>query len=133
VIHLDSTFLIDLLREGRRGRRGPATELLESQASEEVGVSVFVLCELWAGVEISGDRGERSRVEALIDALDRVDPDERVAATYGKALASLRARGESIATMDLLIASTALVAGSRLVTRNLRHFERVPGLEVLSY
>jgi predicted nucleic acid-binding protein len=35
--------------------------------------------------------------------------------------------------MDLLIASAARQADATLVTRNTRHFERVPGLEVAGY
>jgi predicted nucleic acid-binding protein len=35
-----------------------------------------------------------------------------------------------LADLDLLIASTALYHGLVLVTRNLRHFGRVPGLRI---
>lgn len=42
-------------------------------------------------------------------------------------------RGETISTMDLLIATAAVIDGAPLVSRNAREFERVPGLHVLSY
>jgi predicted nucleic acid-binding protein len=35
--------------------------------------------------------------------------------------------------MDLLIAATALADGVPLVTRNVRHFERIPDLRLLEY
>jgi predicted nucleic acid-binding protein len=35
--------------------------------------------------------------------------------------------------VDLLIATAAVVDDGPLVTRNFREFERVPGLDVLSY
>jgi len=35
--------------------------------------------------------------------------------------------------MDLLIATAARVDGARLVTRNVRDFERVPALDVIGY
>jgi predicted nucleic acid-binding protein len=35
--------------------------------------------------------------------------------------------------MDLLIATAAVVDGAPIVTRNRKHFERVQGLEVVSY
>jgi tRNA(fMet)-specific endonuclease VapC len=44
--------------------------------------------------------------------------------------AQLRAQGTTIADLDLLIASTALYHDLVLVTRNLRHFRRVPGLRI---
>lgn len=40
----------------------------------------------------------------------------------------LRASGVRIGGMDLKIASIALSHGALLLTRNLRHFEKVPGL-----
>lgn len=41
--------------------------------------------------------------------------------------------GESIAELDALIAAVALANGQALVTRNRKHFERVPELEVIAY
>jgi tRNA(fMet)-specific endonuclease VapC len=134
VTHLDTSYLIDLLREAARGEDGPATARLEGLADEELGVSLHVLCELHAGAELSGDPArERSRVESLVRPLALSVPDERFPAAYGRLLAELRRRGERISTMDLLIATSAIVEGAALVTRNAREFERVPGLIVLAY
>ena len=44
--------------------------------------------------------------------------------------AGLRMRGQTLAWADLVIAATALVHDLVLVTRNVRHFERVPELEI---
>jgi predicted nucleic acid-binding protein len=41
--------------------------------------------------------------------------------------------GQTIGTIDLLIATTAVVDGVPLLTGNRRHFEAMPGLRVLSY
>jgi tRNA(fMet)-specific endonuclease VapC len=43
---------------------------------------------------------------------------------------ALRRQKVRIATLDLRIASTALVTGSTLLSRNLRDFRQVPGLLV---
>ncbi|MDX1393099.1 MAG: type II toxin-antitoxin system VapC family toxin [Gemmatimonadota bacterium] len=132
--HLDTSYLVDLLREAARGVKGPATARLESLADEELGVSVHVLCELHAGAELSrAPEVERARVESLSRPLAHSYPDEQFPAEYGRQLAELRRRGETISTMDLLIATAALVDGAALVTRNARDFERVPGLRVLAY
>ncbi len=66
-------------------------------------------------------------------ALEIAYPDDRFAPVYGRLLAWLHERGETIATMDLLIATAALVDEGPLVSRNRRHFDRVPGLKILSY
>lgn len=132
--HLDTSYLVDLLREAARGHRGPASTCLEELADEELGVSVHVVCELQAGAELSADSArERSRVEELIAPLALSTPDERFPPAYGRLLAELRRRGETISTMDLLIATAAVVDRAALVTRNARDFERVPGLEVIAY
>lgn len=52
---------------------------------------------------------------------------------YGELYRYLRRRGSLIGTNDLWIAATALVHGMPLVTRNVEHFERVPGLELVEY
>jgi tRNA(fMet)-specific endonuclease VapC len=55
-----------------------------------------------------------------------------VAWTYGKLSRALRAGGGAIGANDTWIAATALSHSLPLVTRNARHFQRIPGLTVLS-
>jgi len=97
-------------------------------------MSLFVMCELMVGVERS-DRAlaERRRVDDLIATVPVTLPGAGLASVYARVLAGLQRRGDLIATMDLLIASTALVDGAPLVTRNAAHFERVPDLQILTY
>jgi predicted nucleic acid-binding protein len=60
-------------------------------------------------------------------------PDERFASVYASLLASLRGGGRPIATMDMLIATAAVVDDAAIVTRNGKHFSRVPGLQIRAY
>ena len=132
--HLDTSFLVDLLRERARGREGPAQRLLSTLADEELSISIHVACELHAGAELSSaPAAEHARVTVLCSALRIVPADERFPLQYGSLLGEMRRRGESIATMDLLIAAAARVENAPLVTRNVRHFERVPELSVIAY
>jgi predicted nucleic acid-binding protein len=48
-------------------------------------------------------------------------------------LAELQRRGEAISTMDLLIATAATLKEAGILARNVREFERVPGLRVVAY
>lgn len=131
--HLDTSFLVDLLREMPEGS-GRAHDLLERLADEPLGIAVHVACELYAGAELARQPDEeRAKVDALVGALHVVVPGEGFARRYGALLALLRRRGESIATMDLLIATAALEQDAALVTRNGRDFGRVPGLMVMTY
>jgi predicted nucleic acid-binding protein len=135
VIHLDTTFLVDLLREQRRDRYGPASTYLEGLPDDDVlGVSVHVVCELMAGAHAAGaPAGEVERLSRLCEALVVRYPDERFAAEYGRLLGRIRGSRASIDTMDLLIATAAVLDGVPLVTRNARHFPKVAGLTIEQY
>jgi predicted nucleic acid-binding protein len=41
----------------------------------------------------------------------------------------LRQQGTPIGELDILVAATALQHGLTIVTRNRRHFDRIPGLD----
>jgi len=51
----------------------------------------------------------------------------------GDLIAFLEARGKPIELEDILIGATALVNGLTAVTRNVRHFDRIEGLNVESW
>ena len=52
----------------------------------------------------------------------------------GKIRADLLTSGKDIGQMDCMIAATVLAHGcTKIVTRNTKHFERIPGIEVISY
>jgi tRNA(fMet)-specific endonuclease VapC len=134
VIHVDTSFLVDVLRESTRGIRGPATVALDDIEGEAVRMGVHVVCELLAGAELSQTPSvERQRVARLCASLEVVYPDEQFPKVYARVLASLKRAGRQIATMDLLIATAALVDEAMLLTRNVKDFQRVPGLEVRGY
>lgn len=134
VIHLDTTFLVDTIRESRRGQDGPARQWLAGHRGEALGMSVFVQAEILVGAELHADPvAERRRVMAVCGNLAVVLPDDALAETYAGVHASLRRQGTPLATMDLLIACVALNAGAPLLTANQSHFSRIPGLRVLDY
>ena len=134
MVHVDTSFLVDLLR-GKKNPRGVAARaLLSSLGEEEIVASVHVACELAAGVELAAAPDiERRRVAALLERVNVSYPDKRFAATYGRLLAALRRRGKTVAAMDLLIVTAAVLDDAHLITANPRHFERVPGLAVRRY
>jgi tRNA(fMet)-specific endonuclease VapC len=134
LIHLDTSFLVDLLRETARRAPGRASSLLAEVEAEELAASVHVLCELYAGAERSRRPAEeQSRLDRLAGGLTIVYPDLRFPRTYGRLLRALEQAGERIGVMDLLIATSAVDAKAALVTRNEREFSRVPGLRVITY
>ena len=135
MIHLDSSFLIDLLREQAKERPGAALDFIESlDPSEVLAVSVHVICELRAGAELSRRAlREHDTLDDLLSGLLVAYPDDRFAPAYGRLLASLLRAGKPPAAMDLLIATAAILDDAPLVTRNVKDFSRMPGLRVLQY
>ena len=130
----DTCFWVDLLRERNRLERGPATRMLASLGETQVLVSVFVLCELRAGAESSENpQRELARISGLVEPHPVIYPDSAFAVLYGEVSAALLKNGTPIPVMDLLIGVTAKRFASPVLTRDLVHFRKIPGLVVEEY
>jgi tRNA(fMet)-specific endonuclease VapC len=134
VIHLDTSFLVDLLRESARKKRGRATKFLEEIEEEQLAACVHVQCELYAGTEQSRrPEEERRRVDRLCQGFTIIYPDYRFPYVYARLLATLERTGQRIGNMDLLIATSAVISEAPLVTGNVGEFSRIAGLKLLKY
>jgi predicted nucleic acid-binding protein len=102
--------LIDHLR-GARAFAAPAGT---------VSYSVVTRAELFAG-----KASQEAVVEQLLAPMRELALDRSIAERAGR----LR-RDHGVALADALIAATALAHGLDLLTRNRRHFVRVPGLRI---
>lgn len=74
-----------------------------------------------------------ARAPAPVDALLAVPclPLDRAAGLRaGSLLRDLRSAGAAVDLRDAMQAGICLASGARLVTRNIAHFARVPGLEL---
>jgi predicted nucleic acid-binding protein len=127
---LDTSFLIDLQNEHRgRGAPAGAVAFLREQSSTELVLPSVALGEYLEGF----DDPASAAAQALVSPLRILDVTAEVARTYAAVARALRDAGRLIGTNDLWIACTARAAGVPIVTRNVEHFERVPGLEVVAY
>jgi predicted nucleic acid-binding protein len=107
-------------------------EWLESIPREEQFTSAVVIGELYKGACRSAAR-ERHLANIEIRVLPAVTVlpyDSATARTFGEISARLEVAGAMLADADLQIASTAIHHDLTLVTGNLRHFERVPGIRL---
>jgi predicted nucleic acid-binding protein len=107
---------------------------LASVPREEQFTSAVVVGELFKGAFSSSAvaRHLENVERRVLPAVTVLSYDVAAARVYGQVRAHLESKGRPLADADLQIAATALVHGLELVTGNVRHFRRVPGLQVSS-
>ncbi len=124
---IDTDLLIDL----ERGNAA-AESLL---GDEERAISVITVSELLHGV-LRAQGATRARrqafVEHLLAGLPAIPITELVARIHADIWSGLADRGEPIGAHDLWIAATAIAHGLGIATRNNSHFDRIPGLRVIT-
>lgn len=105
---------------------------LRTIAVDEQLTTAITVGELYWGAHRSPARERHLRKieELLLPALQILPFDAKAAKQFGELKALLEAEGTRLDDADLQIASIALVEGHELVTGNLRHFSRVPGLRI---
>lgn len=133
---LDTTVLLDLMGRGSRSHATSAAALLKAlrAAGDRMVTTRFNAAELYIGIERSRDRDEEAgRVRSVLDGLTVLEFDDTAARMFAVHTAHLQRIGRPAGDMDVLIASTAMVNGHALVTRNPRHFADLQGLEVRGY
>lgn len=126
---LESTFLIDLERAHKRGVPGGAVAFLEQNQDARLYLPFVVAGEIASGISMR----DRARWEAFLAPFYVLPATPEVSWQFGRAFRHLRDNGNLIGANDLWIAATGLAYEMPVVTRNVEHFKRVPGLEVESY
>jgi tRNA(fMet)-specific endonuclease VapC len=97
----------------------------------EIGISIVTLAELEYGASKSRHPSRnRAALDQFIAPLEVAEFDRQAAVVYGRLRATMETKGTVVSAMDLLIAAHAVSLGARLVTNNVREFQRVPGLRV---
>lgn len=102
---------------------------------EEVGIAAITASELLHGVH-RASREHRARREAFVEAILAAFPPLPfgllAARAHARIWAELSAAGQDVGAHDRLIAATAMSAGWRVGTANLRHFDRIVGLDIMT-
>jgi tRNA(fMet)-specific endonuclease VapC len=129
VVCVDSDFIADL----DRGKDAAFAKLDElEQRGEVVYTTAINVAELYHGANNSQSiEQSTAKVEKILDKFLILDLDYKSAKTWGRLSAQLKSN--AIGERDLFIASIALSHKQSLLTRNSRHFERVPGLTMESW
>jgi len=133
------TFLVDtcVWIDVERGVLAPA-DVAQLTASEPAFISPVTLAELQFGGGIAPDPGVRQKRLAALSRLARkplLPIDGTTGNIFGILAAQIKAAGRQrrYRVQDLRLASQALQHNCRLLTRNPRDFEDIPGLELVLY
>ncbi len=132
---LDSSVIIAAER-----KRHTVEELLASVGQlfgeVEIAISAVTLAELVHGVVRANTPAIRDKRRAFIDELKKHVPVHPVtdgtAEIAGQLSGEQAARGITLPSDDLLIGASAIEQGYAVVTLNCRHFQKIPGLQVIS-
>jgi predicted nucleic acid-binding protein len=133
---LDTTIFIDIERASSQHALSELNERLATCLGEMeyAGVAAVTASELLHGVH-RATPAIRARREAFVETMLAAFPtqpfDLLAARAHARLWAHLAACGTDIGSHDRLIAATALSLGWRVATANVRHFKRVPGLEIV--
>ena len=112
---------------------GPLEEQLGPD--DEVGIAAITASELLHGVHRATPEYRVRReafVEAVLAAFPPLPFGLLAARTHARIWAGLAAAGQDVGAHDRLVAATAITAGWRVGTANLRHFDRIDGLDILT-
>jgi len=99
------------------------------QYTGQVHISVLTLGELlsWTLRSKSPPKYHQALLRLLTD-LTVLDVDQAVANKFGEVRAQLLDQGQPVASVDVMIGATALIHGLTMVTHNVQHFSKIPGL-----
>ena len=126
---VDTDILIDLLR-----KKDYAVSLIKKlENGVELATSAINVFELYRGAYKSRNQEKNlASVKGLLNSLRILNTDEDSMEIAGKITASLERDGNLMDIRDLLIASIALVNGFGILTNNVRHFNKIKHLRVVS-
>lgn len=108
---------------------------LRTVPREDQYTTMLVLGELYTAAfrSVAKEKWLNRIEDAVIPTMSIVTMDLPTARVYGEVRATLMGAGKPVADPDLQIAACALRYKLTLVTANVKHFERVPGLRLRAF
>jgi predicted nucleic acid-binding protein len=123
----DTNFLVDLLNDK------PGMSYM-ADSFENPKTTVINAFELYYGAWNSSNPKENIiEINSLLKSLDILEVDIVAAQKAAEIDARLKNSGSTLELEDILIAGICIANNEELVTRNLNHFKRIPGLRCRSW
>lgn len=132
---LDSSIVIAAERRGHTVRQ-ILEQIKAAHGDIDIGLSVVTIAELMHGAYRAKEEPHKLRRLAFVDRLCSDVPVHpltvEIARRAGRIEGEQSTHGIGIAFEDLVIGVTALHLGFDVATLNVRHFERIPGLKLVT-
>ncbi|MBD3155179.1 MAG: PIN domain-containing protein [Candidatus Aenigmarchaeota archaeon] len=128
MVCLDTDIMIAFLRGNKE-----AMEKIDSFSKFGIQLSTTPInvCELYIGAYKSKDSEENIKlVDEFLESIMCLNFDFKPCKLVGSLTSDLMKKGKFIGEMDVLISSLVLLYDEVLVTRNVKHFERIKGLRL---
>jgi tRNA(fMet)-specific endonuclease VapC len=122
MILADSDVLIDFLRG-----RGAAPRIAVELESRSFGTTAITAFEIRSGARTAR---QRNAVDTLLDAMTILAFGPEEARVAAEVRLQVESQGQPIGMADYMIAAICIANDGVLLTRNLKHFERVKGLRL---
>ncbi len=123
---IDTDYLIDAAAGSTT-----AVGILDHLSPQGLAISIIAVAELYEGAfGFSEPEATLTAFRAFLRPYAVLPLSDPAVERFARIRAALRRQGLLIPDMDLLVAATALHAELTLVTRNRRHFERIPDLKL---
>jgi tRNA(fMet)-specific endonuclease VapC len=111
----------------------PIVQKLDELKPKGLAISVITMAEVLEGVYYSRKPSESQRgFDDFLEDIPVLEVNEKIAKNFGMERGRLRKNGKIIGDFDILIAATCIANDLTLLTNNLRHFERIEGLPIIS-
>jgi predicted nucleic acid-binding protein len=125
---LDTNFLIELIR-GNREAQQKASSLQSSGIP--VKTTSINACELYKGAYKSMRPEDNIKeIESMLENITVLDFDQKSSKKAAKIMEELRAAGQSLSAMDIMIAAITLANNETLLTKDTEHFKRIKQLRI---
>ncbi len=126
MVVIDSDVLIAILR-----KKPDAGKFISSiKNTQSPATTIINEFELLVGANLSANEDNTKQTEALLSDLTILALDKKAVKKASEIYAYLLKRGEKIEANDVFIAAIAITNNEALLTKNIRHFQRIPGLKI---
>jgi tRNA(fMet)-specific endonuclease VapC len=106
-----------------------AIALLDSLKDDGLAISLVTYGEIYDGVYHGRNPvAAEQNFLALLRRIEVLDLNRDIMQRFARIRGHLWSTGRTLGDADILIAATAMHHGLTLVTRNRRHYDRIPGL-----